>query len=198
MEGNKIIKQEKYIDITEDFTNSIFNFFIEKKELEKGVPYCMKKSSRKSFACSGQSEINRYNVLHVPENAYSEDKNVVESHEYFVDYLKHYGFNYLYIMKKYEMNFYQVYCMISILHEIGHMITINKSIDMHGYNKIYAESQSEYYYNDLLYGETQMEHYRSIKCEKVADKKAVRLFNRYEKEMIEFFMKIEIEVREIK
>ena len=198
MEGNKIIKQEKYIDITEDFTNSIFNFFIEKKELEKGVPYCMKKSSRKSFACSGQSEINRYNVLHVPENVYSEDKNVVESHEYFVDYLKHYGFNYLYIMKKYEMNFYQVYCMISILHEIGHMITINKSIDMHGYNKIYAESQSEYYYNDLLDGEVQMEHYRSIECEKVADKKAVRLFNKYEKEIIELFMKIEIEVRESK
>ena len=195
MKGNKIIKQEKYINITEDFTNSIFNFFIEKKELEKGVPYCMKKSSRKSFACSGQSEINRYNVLHVPENAYSEDKNVVESHEYFVDYLKHYGFNYLYIMKRYEMNFYQVYCMISILHEIGHMITINKSIVMHGYNKIYAESQSEYYYNEFLSGEMQMKHYRNIECERIADKKAVRLFNKYEKEIIEFFMKIEIEVK---
>lgn len=198
MEGNKIIKQEKYIDITEDFTNSIFNFFIEKKELKKGIPYCMKKFSRKSFACSGQSEVNRYNILYVPENAYSEDKNIVKTHEYFINYLKHYGFNYLYIMKKYEMNFYQVYCMISILHEIGHIITMNKSIDMHGYNKIYAESQSEYYFNDWLNGETQMEHYRNIECERIADKKAVRLFNKYEKEMIEFFMKIEIEVKEIK
>ena len=35
MEGKKIIKQEKYIDITEDFMNSIFKFFIEKKELKK-------------------------------------------------------------------------------------------------------------------------------------------------------------------
>ena len=198
MEGKKNIKQEKYIDITEDFTNSIFNFFIEKKELKKGIPYCMKKFSRKSFACSGQSELNRYNILFVPENVYSEKRDVIKSHEYFVDYLRHYGFNYLYVMKKYEMNFYQVYCMISILHEIGHIITMNKSIDIHGYNKIYTESQSEYYYNELLFGETQMEHYRNIECERIADKKAVRLFNKYEKEMIELFMKIEIEVREVK
>ena len=195
MESNKIIKQEKYIDITEDFTNSIFNFFIEKNELKKGIPYCMKKFSRKSFACSGQNEINRYNILYVPENAYSEDKNTVKQHKYFIDYLKHYGFNYLYIMKKYEMNFYQVYCMISILHEIGHIITMNKSIDMHGYNKIYTESQSEYYYNEFLSGEMQMKHYRNIECERIADKKAVRLFNKYEKEMIEFFIKIEIEIK---
>ena len=198
MESNKIIKQEKYIDITEDFTNSIFNFFIEKKELKKGIPYYMRKFSRKSFACSGQSEINRYNILFVPENAYSEDKNVVESHRYFMDYLKCYGFNYLYIMKKYEMNFYQAYCMISILHEIGHMITMNKSIDIYGYNKIYTESQSEYYYNEFLSGEMQERHYRNIECERIADKKAVRLFNKYEKEIIELFMKIEIEAREIK
>lgn len=198
MESNKIIKQEKYIDITEDFTNSIFNFFIEKEELKKGIPYCMKKLSRESFACGGQREVDRFNILYVPENAYSEKGYVIKQHKYFMDYLKYYGFNYLYIMKKYEMNFYQVYCMISILHEIGHMITMNKSIDMHGYNKIYIESQSEYYYNDLLYGETQMEHYRSIECEKVADKKAVRLFNKYEKEIIELFMKIEIEVRKVK
>ena len=158
----------------------------------------MKKFSRKSFACSGQNEINIYNILYVPENVYSEKRDVVKSHEYFVDYLKHYGFNYLYVMKKYEMNFYQVYCMISILHEIGHIITMNKSIDIHGYNKIYVESQSEYYYNELLNGKTQMEHYRNIECERIADKKAVRLFNKYEKEMIEFFLRIEIEVKEIK
>lgn len=188
--------KRKYIDITEDFMNSIFDFFIEKKELKKGIPYCMKKFSRKSFACSGQSELNRYNILFVPENVYSEKRDIVKTHEYFMDYLKHYGFNYMYIMKKYEMNFYQVYCMISILHEIGHIITMNKSIDIHGYNKIYTESQSEYYYNDWLNGETQMEHYRSIECEKIADKKAVRLFNKYEKDIIELFMKIEIEVRE--
>lgn len=189
--------KRKYIDITEDFMNSIFDFFIEKKELKKGIPYCMKKFSRKSFACSGQSELNRYNILFVPENVYSEKRDIVKTHEYFMDYLKHYGFNYMYIMKKYEMNFYQVYCMISILHEIGHIITMNKSIDIHGYNKIYIESESEYYYNELLNGETQMEHYRNIECERIADKKAVRLFNKYEKEMIEFFMKIEIEVREV-
>lgn len=35
---------------------------------------------------------------------------------------------------------------------------------------------------------------RNIECERIADKKAVRLFNKYEKEMIEFFKKIEIEV----
>ena len=198
MEGKKIIKQEKYINITEDFMNSIFKFFIEKKELKKGIPYCMKKFSRKSFACSGQNELNRYNILYVPENVYSEDKNVVETHRYFMDYLKYYGFNYLYIMKKYEMNFYQVYCMISILHEIGHIITMNKSIDKHGYNKIYVESQSEYYYNEFLSGEMQGRHYRGIECERIADKKAVRLFNKYEKEMIEFFLRIEIEVKEIK
>lgn len=189
--------KRKYIDITEDFMNSIFDFFIEKKELKKGIPYCMKKFSRKSFACSGQSELNRYNILFVPENVYSEKRDIVKTHEYFMDYLKHYGFNYMYIMKKYEMNFYQVYCMISILHEIGHIITMNKSIDIHGYNKIYIESESEYYYNELLNGETQMEHYRNIECERIADKKAVRLFNKFEKEMIEFFKKIEIEVREI-
>lgn len=189
--------KRKYIDITEDFMNSIFDFFIEKKELKKGIPYCMKKFSRKSFACSGQSELNRYNILFVPENVYSEKRDIVKTHEYFMDYLKHYGFNYMYIMKKYEMNFYQVYCMISILHEIGHIITMNKSIDIHGYNKIYIESESEYYYNELLNGETQMEHYRGIECERIADKKAVRLFNKFEKEMIEFFMKIEIEVREV-
>lgn len=186
--------KRKYIDITEDFMNSIFDFFIEKKELKKGIPYCMKKFSRKSFACSGQSELNRYNILFVPENVYSEKRDIVKTHEYFMDYLKHYGFNYMYIMKKYEMNFYQVYCMISILHEIGHIITMNKSIDIHGYNKIYIESESEYYYNELLNGETQMEHYRGIECERIADKKAVRLFNKFEKEMIEFFKKIEIEV----
>lgn len=39
-----------------------------------------------------------------------------------------------------------------------------------------------------------MKYYRNIECEKIADKKAVRLFNKYEKEMIEFFKKIEIEV----
>lgn len=189
--------KRKYIDITEDFMNSIFDFFIEKKELKKGIPYCMKKFSRKSFACSGQSELNRYNILFVPENVYSEKRDIVKTHEYFMDYLKHYGFNYMYIMKKYEMNFYQVYCMISILHEIGHIITMNKSIDIHGYNKIYIESENEYYYNELLNGETQMEHYRGIECERIADKKAVRLFNKFEKEMIEFFKKIEIEVREI-
>lgn len=186
--------KRKYIDITEDFMNSIFDFFIEKKELKKGIPYCMKKFSRKSFACSGQSELNRYNILFVPENVYSEKRDIVKTHEYFMDYLKHYGFNYMYIMKKYEMNFYQVYCMISILHEIGHIITMNKSIDIHGYNKIYIESESEYYYNELLNGETQMEHYRNIECERIADKKAVRLFNKFEKEMIEFFKEIEIEV----
>lgn len=186
--------KRKYIDITEDFMNSIFDFFIEKKELKKGIPYCMQKYSQKSFACSGQRKINRYNILLIPENVYSEDKDIVESHEYFMDYLKCYGFNYLYIMKKYEMNFYQVYCMISILHEIGHMITMNKSIDIHGYNKIYTESKNEYYYNEFLFGKEQERHYRNIECEKIADKKAVRLFNKYEKEMIEFFKKIEIEV----
>jgi hypothetical protein len=186
--------KRKYIDITEDFMNSIFDFFIEKKELKKGIPYCMQKYSQKSFACSGQRKINRYNILLIPENVYSEDKDIVESHEYFMDYLKCYGFNYLYIMKKYEMNFYQVYCMISILHEIGHMITMNKSIDIHGYNKIYIESKNEYYYNEFLFGKEQERHYRNIECEKIADKKAVRLFNKYEKEMIEFFKKIEVEV----
>lgn len=186
--------KRKYIDITEDFMNSIFDFFIEKKELKKGIPYCIQKYSQKSFACSGQRKINRYNILLIPKNVYSEDKNIVESHEYFMNYLKCYGFNYLYIMKKYEMNFYQVYCMISILHEIGHMITMNKSIDIHGYNKIYIESKNEYYYNEFLFGKEQERHYRNIKCEKIADKKAVRLFNKYEKEMIEFFKKIEIEV----
>lgn len=194
MELKSGLIKRKYIDITEDFMNSIFDFFIEKKELKKGIPYCMKKFSRKSFACSGQIELNRYNILFVPENVYSEKKDIVKTHEYFMDYLKHYGFNYMYIMKKYEMNFYQVYCMISILHEIGHIITMNKSIDIHGYNKIYIESESEYYYNELLNGETQMEHYRGIECERIADKKAVRLFNKFEKEMIEFFKKIEIEV----
>lgn len=197
MELKSDLIKRKYIDITEDFMNSIFDFFIEKKELKKGIPYCMKKFSRKSFACSGQSELNRYNILFVPENVYSEKRDIVKTHEYFMDYLKHYGFNYMYIMKKYEMNFYQVYCMISILHEIGHIITMNKSIDINGYNKIYIESESEYYYNELLNGETQMEHYRGIECERIADKKAVRLFNKFEKEMIEFFMKIEIEVREV-
>lgn len=186
--------KRKYIDIAEDFMNSIFDFFIEKKELKKGIPYCMQKYSQKSFACSGQRKINRYNILLIPENVYSEDKDIVESHEYFMDYLKCYGFNYLYIMKKYEMNFYQVYCMISILHEIGHMITMNKSIDIHGYNKIYIESKNEYYYNEFLFGKEQERHYRNIECEKIADKKAVRLFNKYEKEMIEFFKKIEVEV----
>lgn len=186
--------KRKYIDITEDFMNSIFDFFIEKKELKKGIPYCIQKYSQKSFACSGQRKINRYNILLIPENVYSEDKDIVESHEYFMDYLKCYGFNYLYIMKKYEMNFYQMYCMISILHEIGHMITMNKSIDIHGYNKIYTESKNKYYYNEFLFGKEQERHYRNIECEKIADKKAVRLFNKYEKEMIEFFKKIEIEV----
>lgn len=186
--------KRKYIDITEDFMNSIFDFFIEKKELKKGIPYCIQKYSQKSFACSGQRKINRYNILLIPENVYSEDKDIVESHKYFMDYLKCYGFNYLYIMKKYEMNFYQMYCMISILHEIGHMITINKSIDIHGYNKIYTESKNKYYYNEFLFGKEQERHYRNIECEKIADKKAVRLFNKYEKEMIEFFKKIEIEV----
>lgn len=197
MELKSGLIKRKYIDITEDFMNSIFDFFIEKKELKKGIPYCMKKFSRKSFACSGQSELNRYNILFVPENVYSEKRDIVKTHEYFMDYLKHYGFNYMYIMKKYEMNFYQVYCMISILHEIGHIITMNKSIDIHGYNKIYIESENEYYYNELLNGETQMEHYRNIECERIADKKAVRLFNKFEKEMIEFFLRIEIEVREV-
>lgn len=186
--------KRKYIDITEDFMNSIFDFFIEKKELKKGIPYRIQKFSRKSFACGGQEKVDRYSLLYVTENVYTERESIIRQHEYFVDYLKHYGFNYNYIMKKYEMNFFQVYCMVSILHEIGHMITLNRSLDKHGYNKLYFECEKEYEINTWLIGEMQMEHYRNIECEKIADKKAVRLFNKYEKEMIEFFKKIEVEV----
>lgn len=163
----KVLIKYGYIVDNEDFQFEIFDDFIS------------------CFGAGGNRHCEKgYDKLILPcmiEVAY---KDGFESNVAFMDILKDkYDFEYLEIMKKYNLSFIQIYVIISLLHEFGHIR--HSQIEGRAYGEFTTAIFSEYDYPpiplkfnyDSFYEFSKK--YRETRLERYADRFAITVFRKH-------------------
>ena len=193
-ERREILIREMF-KIPKDFALEVIDYLVEQDEFEERE-FRFVEWDGCGFAVGTENSdfYNPYSILYVPKNMANDGEYEQISHKFFLDYFKNYGLDWRRIKYKYDMNFYQIYTMIGILHEMGHVIDGDKQIEKYGWLKrLYNDKTTKYCKTSLMTFEESLKYYRTIPCEERADKLAIELFNRHEEEMIKRFKQLEIE-----